>query len=376
MDVVFSKNTLMKRNSFWLHLLLLSVFFAVPVLLIEGTASIFVAVRAARHMLYMQEESHSQYDTDLGWSHRPNLRIDDLYGGKTRFTINSQGLRAGEDFDRTIPPGKYRIVTLGDSFTMGYGVGDDATYPSQMQALCPALQTVNMGQGGYGVDQGYLWYKRDGVKLEANAVLFAIVAVDFYRMASDNFIGYPKPVLRVRNNALAVENVPVPSAWNIRTPVRRTLAFFESLAFVKIGRWLIGRAGTPAKEEWYGPVSDDVFAAARLAFDDLAALLKSRGQHLIVAYLPMDVLLAREPTPEAVWLEEYARRSGVPFINLVADFNRFTPLQRAQLFRPDHHYTVQGNHMVADALLRELAELIADFPDCEGGGTRPGAVLQ
>ncbi len=79
-----------------------------------------------------------------------------------------------------------------------------------MQASCSVLQTVNMGQSGYGVDQDYLWYKRDGAQLDANVLLFAVVAQDFFRMTNDNFIGYRKPVLRTRDRALVIENVRCP----------------------------------------------------------------------------------------------------------------------------------------------------------------------
>jgi hypothetical protein len=247
---------------------------------------------------------------------------------------------------------------------MGFGVGDDKTYAAQMQALCPTLQTVNMGQGGYGVDQGYLWYKRDGVSLDANLLLFAVIAHDFYRMQSDDFIGYGKPVLRVRNNALAVENVPPPS-WTWRTPLRRAGEFFNSLAMARAGHWLMNR-GAPPAERFYGTVGDEVMLAAELAFDDLAQLSRSRGQHFAVAYLPTGDLLAREPTPESAWLENFARRTGVPFVNLVADFNGLTPAQLARMFRPDNHYTAEGNGFVAEALLRHLGRQVPDFPGCAG----------
>src|SRR5579864_3719422 len=132
-------------------------------LLVEGAASVLMSIRSGRHALRMLEESHAQYDPVLGWSHRPNLRLADLYGKGASFTTNARGFRALEEYGATIPAGKTRIICLGDSFTMGFGVADDQTYPAQMQALCPAVQTVDMGQGGYGVDQDYLWYKRDGV---------------------------------------------------------------------------------------------------------------------------------------------------------------------------------------------------------------------
>jgi len=350
--------------------LLLAVASAIVVfLLVEGFASFLMSSLAAWRAMHMREESHSRYDAELGWSHRPGLRVERMYGDNAPFTTNAQGFRAREDYGKAVPPGRYRVVALGDSFTMGYGVGDDATYPAQMQALCPALQAVNMGQGGYGVDQDYLWYKRDGVKLDANVLLFAVIAQDFFRMASDNFIGYGKPVLRARDGALVTENVPVPPGWNTRTPLARANAFVDSLAIVRTGRWLAGTAETSRADPFYGTVGEEVLAAAALAFDDLARLSQSRGQRFVIAYLPVRDLLAREPSREAAWLEAYSRRTGVPFINLAADFGRLPPDHLARLFRPDTHYSEEGNRFVAQALLRRLPAAIPGFPAC---ATSPG----
>lgn len=351
------------------NLVLAVVSATVVLLLVEGFASLLMSTLAAKRALRMREESHSRYDAQLGWSHRPDLRVERMYGDNAPFTTNSQGFRAREEYGKAVPPGRYRVVALGDSFTMGYGVGDDASYPAQMQALCPAIQAVNMGQGGYGVDQDYLWYKRDGVQLDANVLLFAVIAQDFFRMASDNFIGYGKPVLRAKDGALVTQNVPVPPGWQTRTLLARAGAFVDSLAIVRTGRWLAGGAEAPREDAFYGAVGEDVLAAAGLAFDDLARLSQSRGQRFVIAYLPVRDLLAREPSREAAWLEGYARRSGVPFINLVADFERLPPAQVSRLFRPDTHYSEEGNRFVAQALLRRLSTAIPGFPSC---GANPG----
>jgi hypothetical protein len=359
------------RSNFLLSLLSSTVFF----LLLEGLGSALMSARGAKGTLYMQEESHSRYDSDLGWSHRPGLRLEGVYGPGTRFTTNAQGFRAREAYAKGVPPGRYRVVCVGDSFTMGFGVGDESSYPAQMEALCPAVQAVNMGQGGYGVDQEYLWYKRDGVKLDAQVLLLAVVAHDFYRMAGDSFIGYAKPVLRVRGRALVVDNVPVPRTWGVRTPLRRARAFVEGLGVVRTGRWLVGKVrkggGLAAPEEFYGVVDDAVFASAGMALDDLAAISRARGQHLVLVYLPSSDLLGREPTREAAWLEEYGRRSGVTFVNLVPEFGRRPPWEIAALFRPDYHYTVEGNRFVAGALLRRLRERIPGFPGCDAARAAP-----
>ena len=357
-----------RRGSLLANLALAVVSTAVFFILVEGATSLLMAAREAKRTLYMREESHSRYDPDLGWSHRPGLRIDGMYGQGTVFTTNAQGFRAREDFSKAVPAGRYRVIALGDSFTMGYGVDDESSYAARMRASCPALQTVNMGQGGYGADQDYLWYKRDGTKLDAQVLLFALIAQDFFRMAGDTFIGYPKPVLRARDGKLAVDNVPVPRAWESRTTLRRARTFVESLAVVRAGQWIVGKFGEQGEErkaeQFYGTVGEEVFAAAKLAFDDLAAVAKARGQHFVLVDLPVMDLLPREPTREAAWLEAYSRASGVPFVNLTADFEKLTPAEIARMYRFDSHYSDEGNRFVARALLRHLGEKLPGFPAC------------
>lgn len=102
------------------------------------------------------------------------------------------------------------MICSGDSFTLGYGVRDDETWCHQLMQLDDRLETVNMGQGGYGFDQAYLWFRRDGVRLAHHVQVFAFISDDFRRMERVEFIGYAKPVLRVVGDSLRVDNVPVP----------------------------------------------------------------------------------------------------------------------------------------------------------------------
>jgi hypothetical protein len=59
--------------------------------------------------------------------------VEDGYGGKVRWTNNSQGFRNNKDF--SVPPAAttYRILSMGDSFTGGYRVGQDQTFSNLLQ---------------------------------------------------------------------------------------------------------------------------------------------------------------------------------------------------------------------------------------------------
>ena len=106
-------------------------------LLIEGGLSWLYAFTKGweRSAPIAPEEAHARYDADLGWSHVPSLHIEDLYGGGQHFTSNAQGFRATEDFSPSVPEGRRRVLFLGDSFTMGVGVGDHATFPAQVLSI-------------------------------------------------------------------------------------------------------------------------------------------------------------------------------------------------------------------------------------------------
>jgi hypothetical protein len=350
------------RSSFRRNLVFSAVSTTALFLWIEGGASLLLSLRSAKHALRMAEEAHVRYDADLGWSHVPGRVLPSLYGEGKSFSINDQGFRAREHYEKTIPAGRHRVVCLGDSFTMGFGVGDDEHYPAQMQSLCPRLQVVNMGQGGYGLDQIYLWYKRDGVTLDANLLVVAVIAHDFYRMTDERFVGYEKPALRVRDGALVVTNVPVPQTFGRRTPLVRARTLLESLALTRLLRFVAGRTRI-AEETFYGQVDDQVLAAAGLALDDLVSLSRAREQQMALVYLPSSDLLPREPTREAAWMEAYARRQGIPFANLAADFGSLPPWELARLFRPDYHYTEAGNRFVAETLLKRLGPQVS-LPTC------------
>ncbi len=106
----------------------------------------------------LKEDSHCRYDEELGWVNRPSTQIVDFYGAGLNITINTEGVRSidpNESLDGA--PERYRVVCLGDSFTLGYGVDDRETFPFQLQREAPEIQVVNMGQGGYSIGQSLLW---------------------------------------------------------------------------------------------------------------------------------------------------------------------------------------------------------------------------
>jgi lysophospholipase L1-like esterase len=111
----------------------------------------------------------------LGWESRPSVRFT---VGRPEFsheaTHDRNGFRvvSGET-PREKPPGKTRVLCVGDSFTWGYGVGDAATFPSRLSALDPRLETINAGCMGYGTLQELLLLERRGLDFAPDVVVLA-----------------------------------------------------------------------------------------------------------------------------------------------------------------------------------------------------------
>src|SRR5262249_673910 len=179
------------KKSGFLGLVSINIFVLVSLLIaIEGLASYGLLLRDVMTTNPLAERRHTKYDADLGWVNEPNVYIRDMYGSGVYFQTNAQGFRNNHDITSSVPDGKARVICSGDSFTLGYGVDNDHTWCELLSVIDPQLETVNMGQGGYGVDQAYLWYKRDARKIEHQFQILAFITDDFYRVLSDSFSGY------------------------------------------------------------------------------------------------------------------------------------------------------------------------------------------
>lgn len=99
--------------------------------------------------------------------------------GQVPLHISSQGLR-----DREYPPkqpGEYRILMLGDSFTMGVGVRLEDTIPKVLERMLrerlnnDGISAINAGCGGYGPWQERGRMHERGLPLEPDLVILQIL---------------------------------------------------------------------------------------------------------------------------------------------------------------------------------------------------------
>lgn len=324
---------------------------------LEGAANLLLAW-SDREPTGITERSHCVYDPLLGWVNEKNLSVENLYGPGLTLTTNERGLRGSTPVASTTPPDRFRILCLGDSFTLGHGVDDRATFPAWLERLTPKVQAINMGQGGYGIDQCYLWYRRDADDLQADVVLLSFIAPDFARMLDERFQGdYPKPRLTLEGDALVLPREPLTREWTRGSPTlggfAGNLALRELL--LRLGRQL-GNGGRPALEV---TAVDDYRALGEALLLDLKRLVEERGGRLALAHIPLRDPGASNPDALLKWLGPFARSLDLPLIDLRDDFTHFVPGEAASLYLEDGHMNASGNRRIAELL---LARLRGHFP--------------
>jgi hypothetical protein len=337
--------------------------------LTEGVLSwayAFVKTREAMAARERPEQKHALHDAELGWTNQPSRVVRDLYGPGKHFTSSAQGFRAREEYSTEVPAGRRRIVFAGDSFTMGFGVGDEETYPAQLERLDARLQSVNLGMGAYGADQAFLRVRRDARGLAKNLIVFAFIAHDFRRMELDYYMA-PKPRLALANGKLEIENAPVPerdAGEEARLATRQFLGWLDlGKALTRAASWLRPKPSRETAESAgaapdgfpFAPVADAMFA-------ELASLARAENSALLLVYLPSrgELLTAEQPVRD--WTAHAAGARAIPFFDASPAFRGRDP---TPLFGLDAHYSEAGNALVAQALLPEVLRLTGLVPIAE-----------
>ncbi|OGW78603.1 MAG: hypothetical protein A2Z83_07505 [Omnitrophica bacterium GWA2_52_8] len=313
------------------------------------------------------ENFHVQYDPDLGWVNAPNVSVPDLYRPGVGIHINSQSLRADREYTKEVPAGMTRAICLGDSFTMGFGVRDDQTWCHLLTRISRDLETLNMGQGGYGLDQAYLRYRRDGEKFDHNIAILAFISDDIRRLASNP----AKPNLEIENGRLIIKNTPVPRSASSQSAWMRILYYFQGLRFMELVYRIRNRSIKQTFSKSEGETQARNFEIAVAVFEDFARLAKNRNALPVFVYLPtLEDHVRKEGYSFSAVFAPTFKSKGLFFLDLTPVFRDLTPFEAQELFlrkedfpntatprNAARHYSMKGNQFVATYMYKFFLEL-------------------
>ncbi|MGQ0640625.1 MAG: hypothetical protein ACT4P6_07620 [Gemmatimonadaceae bacterium] len=334
---------------------------------LEGFSSLLLFGRAlaAAWQPRIQEELSSEFDSELGWVAKRSFSAANLYGPAVSLHTNSRGFRGKEEVADSVPNGKQRAICSGDSFTLGAGVADDAVWCALLQR--DDVETVNMGQGGYGIDQAYLWYKRDGLTLDHDVHFLAFVTHDFARMGMTRFLGFGKPKLVVDADSLRATGIPVPRHGRART-TQRALRAVGTLRSAELLGSLTRRDATAQAVARTRLDTTGTRAVFARIVADLKRVNESKQSRLVLVYFPDQTDFVDERA--LAWrlqVRQIADSLDVPFFDLIPAIRALNPFEAQSLyiqasdargeFSAVGHFSTTGNQWAAREIRARLDRL-------------------
>jgi lysophospholipase L1-like esterase len=286
---------------------------------------------------YAVHVKHPVSDPNLSFAHVPN-RGAFLMGVDVR--INSQGLRDYE-YPLQKPPQDYRIMMLGDSTTLGWGVPEDETAAKALerelnQAHVPGyekFEVLNAGVGNYDTVQEVTYYKTRGRAFHPDMVILVY------------FINDPEPVPTEKKGFLID---------------RSYLIAFLTNRFDGVLR----RLGTrPDWKTYYSSLYNDNrpgFQACKAALRDLAQITGNDHTKVLVAILPeLHQINSDYPfTADEQKIRDVLASEHVPVVNLIDGLRNHGPESSLWVTPLDDHPNGKADALVAaqlrDWILRDL----------------------
>ncbi len=268
-------------------------------------------------------------DTDLGWHCAPNSTLHDKSKDfDVSYQCNEMGFRSHghPSSGRTT-----RVLTVGDSFTFGVGVGDDETFAAQLERGNPGMIVENCGMPGYGTDQMLCVIKKQVNAIQPNIVIVTFVKDDMNRSMT-SYRQRPawtlKPTFVLQDGELVARN-----AENSPNYILRWLA--QHLYTADCTRRISDHIGLK-----YG--CGERFELNISLFRQMDRECRKAGAKLLVVYLPEKGGWAPQPAIDAALGE-----LSVPCADLGA-----SPVSnpRALYFGSDPHINQSGHKFVAEQL--------------------------
>ena len=301
------------------------------ILVISGPLLLFGLLEGVAYM-WERGQANGLYAWELVASRR--IRLEYYYepgAGYTKFkpgsyyewggipvNINSHGLRTPETTYKK-PPDTFRILNLGDSVAMGWGVREEDTYSRRLERSLNQKATeklryevINAGTPGWNVENELAYLEAEGLRYEPDLILLNLTIVnDVYGQS-----------------ALQIQDRPALDSW-----LRDNTYFWP---FLKIQmRWLEARAEgrdripvlDPPKDPYFYFPSDADAAQWTALWDSILAMSQLANEnkaHFVLILFPLEFQVLDQnfsTLPQEV-LTARAAEADIPVLDLLPSFQQ------------------------------------------------------
>jgi len=260
------------------------------------------------------------------------------------------------------------ILAVGDSFTEGWEVEDEESWPAQLEQKINKV-VLNAGVGGYGTDQVILRAEQLLPILKPKTLIVGFLDFDIYRTGHSHF-GSPKPYFTIENDSLKYH----PPALLKPRSERGTLTAIsygirDALGHLAVIDFLLSRV---APGFWYGDerreytkAPNDPVRVTCLLLERLKKQTDSEGIRLVLfmQYYATAVIADDEPPESADKVVTCAESLKIEVVDQFAplraaagnDRNKIAPFY---VFDGKNfgHMSPKGNEHAAGVLAKVLGE--------------------
>ena len=259
--------------------------------------------------------------------------------------INSHGLR-GPETTYEKPPATFRILNLGDSVVMGWGVRQEDTYGRQLESLLNkdssgdlSFEVINAGVPGWNLENALAYLQAEGLKYEPDLIVLGLTIANDIKGKS----------------ALLADNQLAPIKW------LRSNTYFWPFLTVQL-RWMDARADGRDRIDVIDPPTDpdkyfppDPEAEQWQEFWSLVTAINQQAKEkdvpvvLIIFPLEFQVLDESYPTlPQKIFMTN-AEDAGIPLVDPLTAF------QRACQEKPGSACQLEDRYLFADVWMHPSA---------------------
>jgi hypothetical protein len=265
-------------------------------------------------------------DAQTGWRMRPNHSFFWKLDGRTyAYTSNSQGFRAGEEFDAR--DRRFKMAFVGDSFTFGTGVAQDGSYPALLGGDAAGRVSWNFAMPGFGVDQVWLSARDQALPLKPDLLVVGLINADFERsqVVFRRLEGFAKPSFRLVQGRLTQRT--------LESPPNFLMHYLDEKS--RVWSMWIGAVRSAGLNYGLG----EYWTLNQAMIDAIREDAKRAGVPVLFLYIPIKGL---HPFPA---LRNYMSRTGANYIDLTAQ----RPRPPVSIYLPhDSHLSAEGHRYVAD----------------------------
>jgi lysophospholipase L1-like esterase len=270
---------------------------------------------------------------------------------------SSLGLRDVEHSAKK-PPGSFRILGLGDSFTYGSGAAFEDTYLVRLEQLLnrrpgahPRVEIVKAGISRYFPEPERLLLEHYGLALEPDLVIVAFVPNDVI----DTYVGLGAVTPSADGFLMSREASEL-------GPLGHWLFVHSYAGRAVLARWVAHRIAARYPVFW-----DDIYVAngryekawrrVEAEYRRMADLAGSRGARLVIVQIPLHGPWNRPGVSyPAARLSAWAAANGAFFIDTLPALAAASGTGAKLYWDRDGHCTAAGYRVIAEAVGRGLTE--------------------